>query len=52
MKTYTRLGLAIVLALLLASCGGGGGGGGGGPTVGTPDGVWDTSNWDGANWAA
>jgi len=49
-KTCTRLGLAVGLALMLGACGGGGGGGGG-PTVGTPDGVWDSSTWDSANWA-
>jgi len=51
MKTFARLGLVVAFALLLAACGGGGGGGGsGGPTLGTPNGIWDTSTWDNANW--
>mgnify|MGYP001358243588 CR=1 FL=1 len=51
-KTCTRLGLAVGLALILGACGGGGGGSSAGPAVGTPNCVWDTSNWDSCNWTS
>jgi hypothetical protein len=52
MKIFTRLGLAIGLAVILAACGGGGGGGDSGPPHTGVGCVWDTSNWDACDWSS
>lgn len=41
-KAVAGLGLTLLLALLPVACSG--------PQPGGQGGVWDQSNWDGANW--